>query len=114
MSSVPFGVNILFTLLRAALPPWGDDLVDIAEEVADDWERLVRAARQGWTDGDEDSVAGIVVGTVENAPHPPGYREDDARVLGAAAAVITRWIAHAPKRIRRVQRRLGKGKPPTV
>lgn len=99
-------IPIVFMVLRGVLPPWGDDLVDAAEEVADDWERLAAAARTGWKAGDEQHVADIVTEAAEHIPRPAGYQEGDPQVLGAAAAVLARWIASAPRKKRRRRSKL--------
>lgn len=92
-----------YSLLRAVLPPWGDRLVDIAEGITDDWSAVTQAARDGWQDSDEAGIALAVTETIATIPDPPGHRPDDARKLGDAAAVLTRWIAHAPRKVARVK-----------
>lgn len=91
---------LVYLLLRAVLPPWGDRLVDIAEGITDDWSTVAAAARDGWQDSDEAGIADAVTETVATIPDIPGDRPDDARKLGDAAAVLTRWVAHAPRKAR--------------
>jgi hypothetical protein len=94
---------LVYLLLRAILPPWGDRLVDIAEDITADWSAVAAAARDGWQDSDEAGIADAVAKTIAAIPDPPGARPDDARKLGDAAAVLTRWIAHAPRKTSRVK-----------
>lgn len=89
---------LLFVLARAALPPWGDRLVDIAEGVYDQWDDVVKAAKDGWTVDDDETLSEAVEGSIETfASRVDGYEPGDGAKLGAATAVIVRWIVKAPK-----------------
>lgn len=102
---MPIMLPFVYSLLRAVLPPWGDTLVDIAEDIADDWSAVAKAARDGWQDTDEAGIADAAEASVSAASAAeipiPGYQANDARKIGRAAAVFARWIAHAPRKVRR-------------
>jgi hypothetical protein len=94
-------MSIIFLLLKAILPPWGDVVVDIVEDISDDWITFAKAAKNGWQDEDEDSLKEAVKVSIDNIPGIPGRKITDSETLAAATAVMVRWIAHAPVKKRK-------------
>lgn len=101
-------IRLLAGIARSLLPDDLDPLIDVAEDLADDWAEVAKAYRDGAQPANDAAIARAVAATLDQAPRPAGYAPGDSAAIGAAAAVVVRWIATAaPRRKARRLRHVG-------